>query len=149
LLRSESSAWTITARKTIATRSRKSSGARAPIVTASPEEVESVSFRTAFGILDADHSGAAVARISDQILPATSVNSRKAEAYGIARKGRVALETAPLRRAASEVSDEALIAADFNLGGSIHHHFYGALASVGASAADHHGAPLVLLRTCL
>jgi hypothetical protein len=81
------------------------------------------------------------------LLPPASIHSGEAKTDGIARQRRVALEAAPLRRTARKIPDAPLIAADFDLGRSVHNHFYGAFAAV-TSAADHRGAPLVLLRTC-
>jgi hypothetical protein len=90
LLRGEAATWTITARKAIA--SSTSTGTRegtwpagTPIVTAAPKEVERVTFGAALGILDADDSSAPVARVTDQILPATAINARKTEAGGVSR----------------------------------------------------------------
>jgi hypothetical protein len=157
LLCGEAVSWTITARKSIATTAtatatgprERAGSAWTSVVPAAPKKVERVAFRAALRILDADDSSAAVARVADQILPATAINARKAEAGGVAREGSVALEAAPRSRLASQIPNGALVAADLDLGGSIDHHFYGALAAVGAATADHHGSPLVLLRTCL
>ena len=83
--------WTITAWKAIAaatTATGPREGARSAgtsVVTAAPKEVERVAFGAALGILDADDSSAALARIADQVLPAAAVNTSKAEADGVAR----------------------------------------------------------------
>jgi hypothetical protein len=49
------------------------------------------------------------------------------------------LEAAPLRRLAGDIPDDSLIAADLDLGDSVHYYFYRALAAVEAATTDHGG----------
>ena len=56
------------------------------------------------------------------------------------------MEAAPRGGTARDIPQGSLIAADFHLGDSVDHYFYGALAAVEAATTDHGGAPLELLR---
>jgi hypothetical protein len=56
------------------------------------------------------------------------------------------LEAAPLRGLARDIPDDSPIAADLDLGDSVHYHFYGALAAIAAAIADHVGPAFELLR---
>ena len=93
-----------------------------------PEDVEGVAFRAVIGIVNADHSGAAAARVAYQFLGAAAVHALEAEIRGIGRHGRVTFKAAPLRRLTEHVAKESAIAADFHFGRSVHHHFDGAFA---------------------
>lgn len=82
-----------------ATRAKAASGRGASIITA-PGKVKGIALGTALRVLDANHGDAALSRVTNQILPATAVHSGKTETCRIARQGSVALEAAPLSRAA-------------------------------------------------
>src|ERR1035438_3904196 len=115
-------------------------------IGAAPDEVEGIAFGSVPGIFNADDGDAAVARIADQLLPAAAIDALKAELGGVAGQGRAALEAAPLRGLARNISDDSLIAADIDLGDSVNHHFDGALAAIGTATADHGGPAFEHLR---
>ena len=117
-------------------------------VDSAPDEVEGIAFGAALGIFNADDGDAAVAWIADQLLPAAAIDAGEAETGRVARQRSAALEAAPLRGTAGDISDDSLVAADLDLGGSVNHHFNGALAAIRAAAADHGGTALILLGAC-
>src|ERR1035437_9856157 len=117
------------------------------VVATTPNEVEGVAFGSALGIFNVDDGHSAVARIADQLLPAAAIDACKAKLGRADGQRSAALEAAPLRRAARDIPDGSLVAADLDIRDPVDYHFDGALTAVAAATGDHGGAALVLLRT--
>jgi hypothetical protein len=114
---------------------------------AAPHQIKRVAFGTALGIFDADNCRAALAGVANQLLATAAVDSGEAEVRSITRHGAGAFEAAPLSRLAGEIADNALIAADLDLGRAVHHDFNCAFTLIAITAAAYRGPALVLLRT--
>src|SRR5665811_1795631 len=118
------------------------------VVTAAPNEVEGIAFGAAIGIFNVDDGHSSVARIAEQLLAAAAIDAGKSEIGRVGGEGCAALEAAPLRRAARDIPDGSLVAADLDIRDPVDYHFDGALAAIAAATGDHGGAALVLLSTC-
>jgi hypothetical protein len=116
------------------------------IEAAVPEEFEDidVSSRT---IVYANHRDPAVARVTDQVLPATPIDTLKAKLDGVTRERIGALETAPMRIRARDIPEDSLIAPDLDLRDSVDYYFYSALAAVSSTTTDQGGSAVGLLRS--
>jgi len=92
-------------------------------------------------VIDLHDNYAAVPRISNQVLAATSVNALKPEVRGVRRHDSGALETAPLRLSTVQVTQRRSGAPDLDLRGAVNHHLYGAFSPRGAAGAGDHSLP--------
>jgi hypothetical protein len=102
----------------------------------SPEDIEGIAFTSSIPVLDPNDGAAALPWIPDQILTAPAVHTGEAELSGIVRQRARALETAPLRRLAGEISQSGLIASYRNFRGTIHYHFDCTFAAIRGAAAQ-------------
>ena len=95
----------------------------APFRCATPEEIEFVLVRAAIRIVDPDHRSPAASRIAHQRLPASPIDAREAKSRRIQWHGSCAIEPAPLRRPAGEITKNRAIAPNFDFCGTIHYNF--------------------------
>src|SRR5215472_576899 len=107
--------------------SRRKRGTVAPHL---PEDVEGVAFRSALRVFYPHDSGSATLGRAHQSLTPAPIHTRKPEACGIERHGRVAHEAPPLRWPAFQIAKEGGVTADLDLGCTIHNDVDGALAAV-------------------
>ena len=111
------------------------------VTACAPRDVKRVGFRTVVRIVDLNHCRGAVAGFPHQLLAATPVHACKTEPLRIGRHGAGAVEPAPLRGLTLEVHQLGRSAADFQLGGTIHHHLNGAFPFAGVATSAHGGLP--------
>jgi hypothetical protein len=116
------------------------------IEAAVPEEFEDIDVSSP-AIVYANHRDPAVARVTDQVLPATPIDTLIAKLDGVTRERIGALETAPMRIRARDIPEDSLIAPDLDLRDSVYYHFYSALAAVYSTTTDQGGAAVELLRS--
>lgn len=110
-----------------------------------PLDFERVSFRAAIGILDPHHSRATLPGIPDQRLPAAAVDAAETKVHWIRRQDSRAFKAAELRRLSGDIAQISGIAANFDVGGAIHHYLHDASAAGIIAAADD---PRALLHLC-
>src|SRR5262249_50205447 len=111
-----------------------------------PHDVECIAFRASLRVIDLHDSYAAIPRISNQILAATSIGALATGVRGVWRHDSRALETAPLRLSAVHVAQCCTVAADFDLRGAIDHHLDCAFSPAGTAATGDHSLPCEALR---
>jgi hypothetical protein len=108
---------------------------RSGCVAFSPFQVESVAFPSILPVFNPDDCGRPAIRAAQQILPASAVDSSKAETSGFSRHGPIALEPPPFGRLSAYSAERCGIATNFNFGDAIHDNFNGALSAVAIAPA--------------
>src|SRR5205814_893008 len=108
---------------------------RRPAATIPPLDVERVSFRSTIRIIDAHYRDAAITRIANQLLPAAAIHAAESEESRIRRHHTCAFESPPLGRLPGYIAKGRRVAADLDLGGTVHYDFDRALSFVRSAAA--------------
>ena len=101
-----------------------------------PHQVEGVALGATIGILNPyDRRAAAAAWVLNQLLSSAAINAAESKLTRIRRYRPRTLKPPPLGRLSGQRSQEAAVAADFNLRGAVHVNLDGALARIVTAAS--------------
>ena len=101
-----------------------------------PHQVEGVALGATIGILNPyDRRAAAAAWVLDQLLSSAAIDAAEPKLTRIRRHRPRTLKPPPLGRLSGQRSQEAAVAADFNLRGAVHVNLDGALARIVTAAS--------------